>query len=81
PYQRAHDPGTQPGSVGLGLTISRRLARKMGGDLVYQWGNGESKFTLTVPLAAAKALASAESAEHPTFGVAGEVPAVARPAR
>lgn len=81
PYQRAHDPGTQPGSVGLGLTISRRLARKMGGDLVYQWGNGESKFTLTVPLAAAKALASAESAEHPTFEVAGEVPAVARPAR
>ncbi|MDP3983617.1 MAG: PAS domain S-box protein [Acidimicrobiia bacterium] len=50
PYHRAHDPGTQPASVGLGLTVSRRLARLMGGDLTYQWKDGESVFELTLPL-------------------------------
>jgi signal transduction histidine kinase len=35
PYQSAHEPGTQPGSVGLGLTISRHLAQLMGGDLTF----------------------------------------------
>lgn len=33
PYQRAHDAPTQPASIGLGLTVSRQLARLMGGDL------------------------------------------------
>lgn len=27
PYGSAHSPGTQSGSVGLGLTVSRHLAR------------------------------------------------------
>lgn len=31
PYQRAHDRPTQPGSVGLGLTVARQLARLMAG--------------------------------------------------
>ncbi len=30
PYGSAHDPDTQPGSVGLDLTVSRHLAREMG---------------------------------------------------
>lgn len=38
-----------PGSVGLGLTVSRQLARLMGGDLVYHHGGEGSVFTLTLP--------------------------------
>jgi signal transduction histidine kinase len=48
PYTSAHDQGTQPGSVGLGLAVSRTLARLMGGDLVYN-GNGGTSFELTIP--------------------------------
>ncbi|MDH5374167.1 MAG: hybrid sensor histidine kinase/response regulator, partial [Acidimicrobiia bacterium] len=47
PYQSAHNPGTQPGSVGLGLTISRHLARLMDGDLTFQREGTWSVFTLS----------------------------------
>jgi signal transduction histidine kinase len=48
------DIGTQhPQSIGLGLTISRRLARAMDGDLTYSYVDGESRFTLTLPTAPA----------------------------
>lgn len=49
PYERAHDVATQPASVGLGLTISRQLARLMGGDLVYSHQDGVSIFAFTLP--------------------------------
>ncbi len=43
-------PGAEKG-VGLGLAISRELARKMGGDLTVQSALGVgSTFTLTLPL-------------------------------
>ncbi len=48
PYTSAHEPGTQPGSVGLGLAVSRTLARLMSGDLIYS-GNGGTTFELTIP--------------------------------
>jgi signal transduction histidine kinase len=44
-YTRTH------GGTGLGLTISRRLARLMGGDLTVESRNGEgSRFTLWLPV-------------------------------
>ena len=47
PYESEHD--NQSLSVGLGLTVSRRLARLMGGDLVYSHKDGRSIFRLTLP--------------------------------
>ncbi len=50
PYYRAHDSPSQPASVGLGLTVARRLARLMGGDLAYR-AEGGNVFELTLPAA------------------------------
>ena len=49
PYERAHhDPGRTE-SVGLGLAVSRTLARRMGGDLTYEYTEGASRFVLRLP--------------------------------
>ena len=50
PYVGVAGSASVPGSVGLGLTVSRQLARLMGGDLVYDHTGDESKFTLSLPL-------------------------------
>ncbi|HEY5578483.1 MAG TPA: ATP-binding protein [Acidimicrobiia bacterium] len=49
PYHRAHSAKTQPASVGLGLTVSRRLAQMMGGDVTYRKDGGFSVFELSLP--------------------------------
>jgi two-component system sensor histidine kinase MtrB len=49
PYERAHTANSQPASVGLGLTVSRQLARLMGGDLIYRSGSRGSSFELSIP--------------------------------
>ncbi len=50
PYGRASNARPVAGSVGLGLSISRELAHRMGGSLEYRRANGVSTFELSLPL-------------------------------
>jgi len=49
PYFHGAGEVGQPASIGLGLTVSRQLARLMGGDLVYSQRAPGSIFELTLP--------------------------------
>jgi signal transduction histidine kinase len=49
PYARLGGPIGLPSSVGLGLYVSRLLARMMGGDLRYSRGDGRTEFCLALP--------------------------------
>lgn len=51
PYQRGEGAPPKQGSVGLGLNVARRLARLMGGDLIYLRSDDRTVFRLTVPAA------------------------------
>ncbi len=59
PYTRAQDRPGLAASVGLGLSISRQLARLMDGDVTYAREDGESVFRLTLPLAEIRAVGAA----------------------
>ena len=50
-YQQVKGGTKVAGSVGLGLHVSRTLARTMGGELLYRYEGGRSVFELTLPLA------------------------------
>jgi signal transduction histidine kinase len=41
---------SSPGGHGLGLALSRRIARALGGDLTYQPLSAGSRFILTIPV-------------------------------
>jgi PAS domain S-box-containing protein len=56
-YHRSQDV-SMPGSIGLGLAVSRRLARLMGGDLTYRYEDG-SVFELTLPVPGGRPLRAA----------------------
>jgi signal transduction histidine kinase len=49
PYYRASRETVQPGSVGLGLAVSRKLANLMAGDVTYQRVGDETVFELSLP--------------------------------
>lgn len=51
PYGRGANARLNPSSVGLGLSVSRQLARLMSGDLVYERAGGLTRFVLTLPAA------------------------------
>jgi signal transduction histidine kinase len=59
PFRKsAHDAAEGAAGVGLGLALSRRLARQMGGELAYEPPtDGGGRFVLTLPLAAAAVVA------------------------
>ncbi|MGI9610520.1 MAG: sensor histidine kinase [Acidimicrobiia bacterium] len=48
-YYRSQDSPTQPGSVGIGLAVSRQLAEMMGGDLRYIGTSDEPRFEFSLP--------------------------------
>jgi signal transduction histidine kinase len=51
-FERYERVGDAPDGIGLGLAISRRLARSMGGDIELQSASGEgARFTLVLPAA------------------------------
>ena len=48
-YHTAHTATSLAGSVGVGLAVSRQLAKLMGGDLEYEYVGGYSRFRLSLP--------------------------------
>ena len=49
-YYRSAESPTQPGSVGIGLAVSRQLAEMMGGTLDYVPTKPQSRFELSLLL-------------------------------
>jgi signal transduction histidine kinase len=64
-YQSGANHATLPDSIGLGLPVSRDLARLMGGDLAYSFRSGRNRFTLTLRPLLTDSTAGAEEDMEP----------------
>ncbi len=70
PYARAHNGRGQPASVGLGLSVARKLAQLMNGEVALERENGWTVFTLTLPAARSAAAAKAAARVRQPVGTA-----------
>jgi len=71
PFVQLADPPRRPGGTGLGLALSRQLARAMGGEVGYQAREGGGAvFWLDLPQAPRSALAVANHNEPETVPLA-----------
>ncbi len=59
PFQRARHRQRHVDSVGIGLSMSRDLASRMGGDVTYRHTNGWSVFTLNLPVVSSEPIEDA----------------------
>lgn len=66
PYASAHEAGSQPSAVGLGLSVSRQLADLMAGRLAYHHDGHWSIFGLELPISV-----ESETLEQPLGIAAG----------
>ena len=57
-YFKAHQAVGKPGSIGLGLHVSRKLAELMGGDVRYDRVDDKSHFTLVLPASKAAVMSA-----------------------
>jgi PAS domain S-box-containing protein len=60
PYQRAQPEDGLTAAIGVGLTVARRLARLMDGDLTYDYRDGCSRFELSLPASRVPAVARSD---------------------
>jgi signal transduction histidine kinase len=74
-YGRAHDRPGRTDSVGLGLTVSRQLARMMGGDVSYGHDGRWTSFQLSLPSSVAattRAIYASPEAAMAAHGMSAE---------
>ena len=71
PYHRAQPEDGLTAAIGVGLTVARRLARLMEGNLTYARVDGLSRFTFVLPAMPDKSIHAAEPSSPATFPTAG----------
>jgi two-component system OmpR family sensor kinase len=61
PYHRSRPEDGLTAAIGVGLTVARRLARLMDGELTYSYVEGRSRFELSLPASRVEALLQSAS--------------------
>ena len=66
-YYRSDASPTEPGSVGIGLAVSRQLSELMGGTLEYKYEGNQPRFELSLPLVSSDTVEISEHVATATF--------------